>query len=534
MKRAIIYARVSTVKQADDGLPIDSQVEQCRKKAEQLGAEVVRTFKDEGISGRNSDRPAFQEAVDYCGVFDIDYFIVWNTARFARNKIDAAAYKQVLRKGGTAIVYVASDIDAGSDAGWLAEGIFEMMDELYSRTVSKDTRRSMMKNARDGYYNGGPMPFGYGLINEGKRKRLAINEAESVIVREIFHSCRLGAGAKSIAMSLNAAGTTRRGRQWTKNAVANLLRNWIYAGFITFNRVSHDGKKRPESDWVRTKSHQAIVEEEDFMTVQRLLSERSPDEGSGSQKSQFLYTGLLRCGSCQRSLQIESATGRSSRYSYYQCSGFLKAGTCRSRRMNASEFDDWLTDSILNKILTASNMRAIANEVNELKGDWAKQRAQRRAALVSELRSVEDRRRKLYDVLELHGRDAPNLADFKPRLMEMSGQIRAIESSLTELEMERAPDFDLDDDRVRKMAFSFQDMIRACDNPRKVREFFASFIDHVIVEGEKVVINYRKDRLVNRTGFDVVHSTGSWLPVEGSLGTSAVVATLPEKFRRVA
>lgn len=77
MKRAIIYTRVSSKRQADDGLPLESQLASCRAKAEQLGAEVLREFVDSGISGTTDKRPAFQEAINYCSLMNVDYFITW-------------------------------------------------------------------------------------------------------------------------------------------------------------------------------------------------------------------------------------------------------------------------------------------------------------------------------------------------------------------------------------------------------------------------------------------------------------------------
>ena len=65
MKRAIIYARVSTQRQADDGVSMESQIEQCRVKAHALGTEVVEVFRDDGVSGRSDKRPGFQAALAY-------------------------------------------------------------------------------------------------------------------------------------------------------------------------------------------------------------------------------------------------------------------------------------------------------------------------------------------------------------------------------------------------------------------------------------------------------------------------------------
>ncbi|SFW40865.1 recombinase family protein, partial [Nitrosovibrio sp. Nv17] len=61
----------------------------------------------------------------------------------------------------------------------------------------------MTKNARDGYFNGGRVPFGYSAVPEGKRKRLTILEDEAQIVREIFDLYVAGMGCKLIAVQLN-------------------------------------------------------------------------------------------------------------------------------------------------------------------------------------------------------------------------------------------------------------------------------------------------------------------------------------------
>ncbi|UUZ68043.1 recombinase family protein [Polaromonas sp. P2-4] len=124
MKRAIIYARVSSKRQADDGLPIESQLERCRAKAEALGAEVVREFVDGGISGATDKRPAFQEAINFCSLMNVDYFITWSSSRFARNLMDAGRYKLVLQTYRTRLTYVSSDVDVTTDDGWLMDNFF--------------------------------------------------------------------------------------------------------------------------------------------------------------------------------------------------------------------------------------------------------------------------------------------------------------------------------------------------------------------------------------------------------------------------
>ena len=160
MTTCVIYARVSTAKQAEKELPVQSQIDKCLAHAKSLEADVKKVFTDEGISGATDNRPAFQQAISYCENFDVDYFICWSTSRFARNALEAKLNKRRLANSSTKISYVSQNIDKG-DSGFIYEGILELFDEYYSRQVSQDTKRSMIANAQKGYFNGGYLTFGY-------------------------------------------------------------------------------------------------------------------------------------------------------------------------------------------------------------------------------------------------------------------------------------------------------------------------------------------------------------------------------------
>lgn len=106
MKRAVIYARVSTERQADEGLSVESQIEACRRKAADLGAAVVAVYRDDGISGTTDARPGFRAAIHHCAR-GVDLLICWSSSRFARDQHDAITYKRELAAGGTRLVYAS-------------------------------------------------------------------------------------------------------------------------------------------------------------------------------------------------------------------------------------------------------------------------------------------------------------------------------------------------------------------------------------------------------------------------------------------
>lgn len=530
-KTAIIYARVSTTKQADEELPVESQIAQCRKKAEELGAEVVKVYRDDGLSGRSDTRPAFRSAIDYASVYSPTYLITWSSSRFARNKVDAGVYKASLAKAGTQLVYVSMNVDTSTNEGWLIDGVMELFDELYSRQVSADTLRSMVKNASEGYWNGGRPPLGYAPVPDAdnpKRKRLQVVEHEAIIVREMFDLRSNGQGAMAIATLLNEKGSTNRGHRWNKGTVASLLRNPTVNGCMVFGRRGSDRRARAKEDWMVVKSHPAIINDDLWITVQRAMDVEVVVADNGSSKSSFLFTGLLRCSVCGSSMQIETAKGRSRRYEYYNCRRAQQHGDCENRRISARELDDWLVEHMASEIFNKQNLRSILEEMNKACSTWAIEQRKKRATITARLKEVNGKNSKLFDVLELYGKDAPNLGDLTKKLRANNDEIKRLESELLELDGKSAPEITVSMDDIQELSDTLIEIIKTTKNPKKIRHFFGSFISAIHMEADHVRVEYHPHVLIHEPR--LVHSKVGWLPEHDLLGTAIIRFALPDIF----
>ncbi len=530
MKTAIIYARVSTKRQADDGLPIESQIQHCQAKATAMGAKVLKVFVDGGISGSSADnRPDFQDAMNYCAVVDVDYFICWASSRFARNAMDAAKCKAVLARCHTRLVYSSSEVDISTDDGWLLDSFTSIIDERYSRQVAADTRRSMLKAAGDGCFLGGRTPFGYAVVPDGKRKRLVVQESEGATIRAIFAMALEGCGAKLIAMQLNAQGVQLRGKPWAKNTVSYILNNEVYAGFTVFNRTKAR-MPNPQEDWVRVKSHEALVTAADFEKVQNAMHSRQPTRVGGQPRSHFAFTGLLRC-TCGASMQTSSGTGRSQVYYYYGCrDGLIGKSRCGAKKVRADLFDEWLLAQLLDQVLTVDRVGGIITQAQELYGQRAGLRKERRAALVAEMRAAEAARGKLFGIMELHGRDTPNLSDLTQRLRELNDLIKRQTEALMELENAMVVSNPVPSVDPVKAVSALRKVVLECDDPRKLREFIGSFVKVITVGADEVTVDYHPECLVQADHRATIRSEEKWLPALHSLRTARLVFFRPERF----
>jgi site-specific DNA recombinase len=531
MSTAIIYARVSTGKQAEEELPIESQLEQCRERARALGCQVLKEFVDRGISGRTDSRPAFQSAIDYCVLHKVDKFITWSTSRFMRNKQEAFLHKRALRKNGTDIVFLNAEIDPSTTSGFVLESIYEMLDELKSRETAADTLRSQMKNARDGNWNGGKPPFGFKVVPNGRRKRLELDEVQAPIAKMIFRLALDGKGSLEIARRLNSIGLTNRGSEWRKSSIAYMLASPVYAGMRVFGRVDENRRARPMEDWVMVQCHDTIITVDEWKKLQAEIASRAPDAGSGSPKSQHVFTGMLECGECGARLMIETATGRSKIYSYYNCSAFLKGKSCVSRRLPAGDLDEWLQSEVLARILTRDVVSRIANDVQAMAGSWESERNEKLSAVSSELRDVSRRLQGLYDVIELNGRDAPNLADVTERLRELQARKARLAEAVRQLENSQAPEIRLAANDVDEIASGLRGLVIDCYDVARKRNFFASFLKRAVVSGESIRLDYAPDALLCSAP-GTVHSGIGWLPGLISLRTAKLLIELPSAWQR--
>jgi site-specific DNA recombinase len=518
MKRAVIYARVS--KSREEGVSIESQIEQCTVRAKQLGASVVKVFLDDGISGREArNRAEFLKAKAYCEAANVDYFITWSTARFARNMLELFLSDRELREVGTKLLCLNADIDDETDAGFVNKAINGLMDEMYSRQVARDTLRSQKQSAAAGFFTGGSVPFGYRTIKDGLRSRLEEDPVTAPTVRRIFQLCMKGHGALAIALELNAAGLTRSdGRRWGKTSVAYVLKNDIYRGVRTFNKTNRRRRlEKPRSEWIQVTSHPALVSEEDFQEVQSMLDERTPHHlQGGSNRSTWLFVGLTRCALCGEKLQIRTGKGRGGvTYSYYGCLGHRKGGArCLCRPMRADQFDDWMLDQVLDHVITPSAMKEAMNDLLTAGADWIQSRAERRAQIVAEIRTVEGKREKLFELLEQGGRDTPDLASVSLRLRERTDRLTDLQNDLIALECTPAPGRPMEVEPETAVDV-MRDIIVHCEAQKK-RAFLGAFIERITVAPEGITVEYHPEALLNAGAGTSVRSTNRWLLDLGS------------------
>ncbi len=177
--KAAVYTRYSSSNQREES--IEAQIMAANNYCEKKGYTIVQIYKDEALSARTDQRPAFQKMILDATFGLFERLIVHKIDRFARNRIDAAIYKRKLKLAGVKIEYVDQHFDDGPKS-IILESLLEGMAEYYSANLSRETMKGLRLNALKGLHNGGLPPFGFDIIDS----RYVINEFEAAGVKMIF------------------------------------------------------------------------------------------------------------------------------------------------------------------------------------------------------------------------------------------------------------------------------------------------------------------------------------------------------------
>jgi site-specific DNA recombinase len=280
-RTAAIYARISeTVERRDK---VADQIAQCERLAERRGYEIVRVYKDDGISALGGkERPGFDALLDGIVAHDFDVVLATEEERFARNLRDKTDLQAACMETG--VVWETDRdgfVDPSTESGEFFSTMRAAMGRMESRRKSARQRSANADRAAAGRPNPGRRRFGY--ESDGIHPR----PDEAAVVRRMFAHILEGRSLRSLSQALTAEGVDPSpGKDWSPRRVRDIITNPHYSG-----RVRHLGVITP-SDVVIP-----IVSEEDAASARALLADPGRKVTPGNQR-RHLLSGLVHCGVC--------------------------------------------------------------------------------------------------------------------------------------------------------------------------------------------------------------------------------------------
>ena len=254
-----VYTRVSTEDQAKEGFSLSAQKERLAGYCLARGWEVAALYVDDGHSGRNTRRPAYQRMIEERDRWDA--ILVIKMDRIHRNARNFMEMMDQLGEWEKDFVSATESLDTSTAMGRFVMDIIQRIAQLESEQIGERVKMGMAQKAKAGPgIVGYQPPLGY----EVSAGNLITIGREASIVREIFRRCEDGSTLEEIAAALNDEGLrTKRDTEWTAVKVYHILHNPVYAGFLRW-----DG-------FLRKAEHEAFVSAETFNEVQARLRSRA-------------------------------------------------------------------------------------------------------------------------------------------------------------------------------------------------------------------------------------------------------------------
>lgn len=442
--RTALYLRVSSEMQKEQGTSIPSQRRELRQYAATQNWEVVAEYVDEAESAKTDDRPQFQKMIAdaLSSRRPFDQILVYSLDRFARNRYDAAAYRQQLKKVGVRLTSFTEKLE-DTPEGRLMEAVVEGFAQYYSDRLGALTKRGQKEVALRGFLSGGSAPFGYRAVKkpDGSRERTALepHPVYAPVVQQIFAMRAQGVCRRDIAEWLDNRGVPPpRRSKWSDRTIDEMTMNETYLGRLIFDRrpsrTAPHVRENPRDQWIVVENaHPAIVKQDLFDDANRMRRRRGKQNVRQWKRHVYLLTGLIQCAKCGGpvvSRRSDNRHDRSKPYYYYVCRNARlerEKRTCDAPFVRCDDLDKAVLDALRQQPLDELAIQRVFNELTDAMADPLLH------TLRDEIADKERRRNNLLKALE-EGRSKGVLA----RVDDLEEQIEALSKRLANLEISRA------------------------------------------------------------------------------------------------
>lgn len=367
-RKAAIYIRVSTTYQVDkDSLPMQKK-DLIAYSELVLGIKDYVVFEDAGYSGKNTDRPGFQEMMKRIRKHEFSHVLVWKIDRISRNLLDFAQMYQELRRLRVVFVSKNEQFDTSTAMGEAMLKIILVFAELERNMTAERVRATMISKANAGEWNGGRVPYGYSYDKD--TSTFSIIENEAAICREMKDDYIKNKSLVHTARLLNGKGyRTRSGAEWSPTAVWKIVSSPFYCGTYRYNRCRGTERRslNPESEWVMVEDHHpAIFTKEEYSVMSSYRNENVRNIhkiGQSHIGSTHIFGGLVYCGKCGS--KMDSTPGRlhpkdGYRPSLYTCPLKRKSKDCNNPSVNDTVIGEFVINYILNMLNAKKSFSTIS------------------------------------------------------------------------------------------------------------------------------------------------------------------------------
>jgi len=366
MIRCGVYIRVSTDMQKERGESLETQQKRlCAYVDSKEGWSVVESYKDAGISAKNTNRTEFVRMMSDIEQGKLDAILCTKLDRMFRNTKDFLDITESLEKKNIKFVCLDGNIDTTTPTGRVFSTMRAAFAQFERETTAERVRDVMCSRAEQGKWNGGIVPYGYQLENE----ELTIHPIESEVVKKVYNIYLKRMSIRYVTQKLNSDGIkTRKGDLWSIISIRRILTNPFYYGVLVYNKRSHsysgELKRNPKEEYIESKGNHPVIIEL-FDEVQSCIKQQSKIIFKSNTK--YLMTGLIYCSQCGSRMH-GMLTGRPlNKHAYYRCHGHVQKGNsqCKGNAIRVDRVESLIVDALKNFSKDDIKIKASVREDSE-------------------------------------------------------------------------------------------------------------------------------------------------------------------------
>ncbi len=361
---AVNSAKAKNYIPSDESVSIENQYEILSKFVMLNGWTEVKSYRDDGYSGGNFQRPGFQEMLEDARSGLINLILVKDLSRLGRDFVEVGRYTDVVFPSlGCRFVSVLDCLDTEGDNTDMLH-FRSLMNDYHLKDLSSKIKSVLHAKMKSGQYLGSYAPYGY-RKSEDDKHQLVIDEEAAAVVQRIFEMRRSGMAYGKITAALNQDGILspplvlgdplwKRQLQVFQTVglrhCENILNDAVYTGTLTQNRTGSRSYKdktliqKPESEWIsHVDAHEAIISRKHGMPSRNRTSWQKLRCADNAAPQPALFTGKLVCADCGHPLVVNRQTkrrknGAVKKYVSYYCLQYANSGhsICSWHRISES------------------------------------------------------------------------------------------------------------------------------------------------------------------------------------------------------
>jgi site-specific DNA recombinase len=350
----VIYTRVSTEDQKENGFSLQDQERRIRKYCNEQGFEIIAHYQDD-YSAKDFNRPQFQKMLSDLRDKRIkpSHLICLRMDRYSRNLEETIIMTKVLKELKVEVYFIEGNVDLSTPESSILYMLSALLPQVENERRGLNTKQGMRQALRQGKWMW-QAPKGYS--NNKLNKTIYPND-EAKYIKQAFLEVSYGIKSPDmVRKELNSVGF-----KCSKQSFYKLLKDAFYTGKILVKAW----KDEPEQ--IVKGIHEAIIDDDLFEIVQNILNGRKRKQPKKSKlKALFPLRGHLICKRCGNNLTASSSKGSTKKYDYYHCQHGCKERI--SAKLANTEYEKLLASLVVNKEISELYTEALKDVYEQKEG----------------------------------------------------------------------------------------------------------------------------------------------------------------------